>query len=182
MYSHICIASVVGQVLAGVGEYLSLYEVPIGLTGLGLIIMAWLIENADRIPLVEKVVFARYYLVMKALKKLELEKVLEPCDQGFSQLSEILEEKIQEPANPQIAKIELVKSAGGISFGTSRAEVGNLMTLRITLTNSISGEGTVTNINIRDIIGSRYRGGPQRSIATALFWIGLLIELALVFV
>jgi len=164
----------------GIGEYLSAYRVPFGLFGLVLIVVAWLIENADRIPLVEKAVFRRYYSAMNGLKKLKLERVLHPCDQGFSELSDILKENIEQPANPQIAKIELLNSECGLSFEPSHAEVGSRMTLRITLTNSTSRERRA--INISNIVSSRYRIGPQRSIATVLFLIGLLIELALVFV
>ncbi len=163
-----------------VGEYLSAHKVPIGLTGLGLIVVAWLIENADRIPLVEEAVFGRYYSAMNGLKELELERVLHPCDHGFSELSDILKEKIEQPANLQIAKIELLNFECGLSFEPSHAEVGSRMTLRITLTNSTSRERQV--INISNIVSSRYRIGPQRSIATVLFLTGLLIQLALVFV
>lgn len=168
------------QVLNSISEQLSLYKFRIGFIDLLLIVMAWLIENADRIPLVEKAVFRRYYLGMKALKKLESERVLHPCDEGFSELSDILKENIEQPANPQIAKIEFLNSECVISDEPSHAEVGSRMTLRFTLTNSTSGEERV--INISNIVSSRYRIGPQRCIATILFWIGLLIELALLFI
>lgn len=78
------------RVLISISEQLSPYKITIGLIGLVLIVVAWLIENADRLPLVERAIFRHYYLAMKALKKLELERVLHPCDQGFSQISEIL--------------------------------------------------------------------------------------------
>jgi len=105
--------------------------------GIVLSICAFVVDKADHIPVVLRLVVPAYVHARAGLAKLQSTKVLVPADEGFAQISRLFFETASHENSPELLATLSIKSftrqTAMIAFGEDRA--GEIVPLQVDLSN-----------------------------------------------
>ncbi len=154
-------------------------KVIVGLTGVGIIVCAWLISHHERYPFVERLLAPEYCIAMTALNRMHQKGnvVLESGDAGFAEISEILKEDIQR--TEPLAQINKVNAGHAVIETASGIESQHFFDFELSF-----GDGPVVKkrfYGVQARIQKRYLDSPLFRWDDYIFASGILITIVSVF-
>lgn len=138
---------------------------------------AFFVDQARNIPLVMKLIAPKYTQAQKGIQTLSAKKTLEPTDQGFSPISEVLLAKLRAENDPkQLDNISVQKFSRGnarLGFSTSRAR--EVIPINVLLSNGQTLEWNLASLTAQvDTLRSKNLFG----VAAVVFLLGVAIQCA----
>jgi len=152
----------------------------VGVIGVVIIIIGWIISNADHFSFVYQILAPKYLNSISAFNKMHQKNfILREGDVGFLEISELLKEHITGDIIPIITQIKT------LSWGTSAANTPegmkwrNYVKLELSFSNSQPATGDF--YDLKSEIEKRYLTCNVFSWSSIIFWIGIGISLVAVF-
>ncbi len=152
----------------------------IGIAGVCMAVVGWLLSNADHFSLVYRIVAPKYSVAVSALNRMnDKDFVLKGGDDGFREISEILKEYFEATISREITQIRTVSRG----VDTLETAGGTQWDEYIELEMSISDEPPITGkfYDLDSKIEQRYLINKLLDSKHGIFWIGIAACLVAVF-
>ena len=148
----------------------------IGISGVILVIVSWLIQNSERFPHINRNLFRKYSHVINAISSMHQRNfVLTNDNEGFPEIVEYLMESI----TPKDAEITHIKT---IVFGSANVNTndGKVWKTYIDLEVSFSNYPPIKIDKLAELstnLQKKYRENILFKLNTVVFWLGVILML-----
>ncbi len=156
-------------------------KVIVGIIGIFITILGWIILNASYFPFVIRVIAPKYSNAISALNKMHKKNyILRKGDVGFSEISEIIKENVRGPTVPVITQIKTLTGRGAaMSITPTGTRWRQFFKLEILLSNAEPFTTTVYEFRFK--IKKKYLNSYLFEWGAVAFWIGIVVSLIAVF-
>lgn len=156
-------------------------KVIVGIIGIFITILGWVISNASHFPFVIRVIAPKYSNAISALNKMHKKNyILRKGDVGFSEISEIIKENVKGPTAPVITQIKTLTGRGTAqSITPTGTRWRQFFKLEISL--SDAQPFTTTVYEFRSKIKKKYLTSDLFEWGAVAFSIGIVVSLFAVF-
>ena len=150
----------------------------VGISGVVITIIGWIVSNADHFPFVYRILAPKYLNAISAFNRMHQKNfILREEDVGFSQIVEILKEDIRGNGVPTITHIKTLSWGAGLG-GTPDTKWRDYIEIQVSFSNGRAVTGKLHELKAR--IEKRYLVRTVFSSSSIIFWIGIAISVVAV--
>ncbi len=146
----------------------------VGIAGVCLAIAGWVLSNADRFPLVYRIVAPKYLASASALEKMkDKDFVLKGRGEGFAEISEIIKDYFEVTISREVTQMKTLSS------GTDMLDTagGKQWEEYVEIETSFLNEPPVTGkfFGLKAKIEQKYLTSKLMDSKDGIFWVGVLV-------
>lgn len=152
----------------------------VGITGLCIIAIGYVLSNADHYPFVYRIVVPKYSTSISTLKKMQEKNfALENGDDGFWEISEILKGYFQANIGQEITRIKTLNHGVGVIETLEGKKLDQYIELEV----SFSNEPPLTGkfYELKSKVEETYLTSKVFAWKKGIFWAGMAISLVAIF-
>jgi hypothetical protein len=152
----------------------------VGITGACITVVGWLLTSADNYPLVYRITAPKYSTSVSALNRMQFKDfVLKDGDDGFREISEILEGYLEATLGRQITEIKALDKGADVLETPEGMQWDKYIELEVSFSNEPSVTGKFYGLESK--IEQRYLTSRLFAWKGRIFWLGIVISLIALF-
>ena len=152
----------------------------VGIIGIGITIVGWIVSNADHFPFVYQILAPKYLSSISAFDKMHQKNfILREGDIGFPEISKLLKEHMTGKAIPIIIQVKTLDWGTGAVNTSEGMKWRNYIKLEVSFSNSQPATGEFYDLKLQ--IKKRYLTCRVFLWSSTIFWIGIAITLISLF-
>ena len=152
----------------------------VGILGVSLIVIAWMLTNAYRYPWVYRIVAPRYARSASALESMhQKDFVLKSQDEGFSEISKILEGYFEATISREVTEIKTLSRGADALETPEGPQWDSYLELEVSFSNEPPLSAKFYGLKSK--IEKAYRTSKLLAWKDGIFWSGIAISLIALF-